>query len=57
VLSRVRRGRTSFSHRAFTGRTPCALRDIISSSEAETSVVVMYIQEKEVVKQNVVNFC
>jgi len=32
------------------------LRNIINSSEAEASVVVMYIEEKEMVKQNVVNF-
>ena len=32
------------------------LRDIINSSEAAANEVVMYIEEKEVVKQNVVNF-
>jgi hypothetical protein len=44
------------SRRALTSRTQCLLRDILNSSEAEVSVVVMYIEEKQVVKQNVVNF-
>jgi hypothetical protein len=34
----------------------CASETVLTPSEAEASVVVMYIEEKGVVKQNVVNF-